>query len=527
MENVRQPVTVTHRRGPGWLIPSVVALVAAGLVFYRLDISLWYDETFSYGVSTQPWHTFLGHYLWGVEANMALYYGLLRAWLWLSGVFGLNPVEVIVRFPSAVFAVAATVVLYLLGKRLGGWVAGAIAAGLYATNFLQLIVAQNARSYSLQLFLLGLSWYCLLAAVDGGPHQRRWWPGYVVSSTLAVYAALFSGLVLVAQVLAIAIILVWPGPWQARVRGSLRWFVGSLILIGVLLIPIAVDAAIHGGPNDWILPAHLGDIRTFFLFISGNNIWYERLVIVTGLLAGIMALIAWARPQLAARVTNARPEWFATVIALSCWLVVPIVLSFVLTRPGLNLHLFFHRYLIVVVPPICLLVGLGVSALRWGAAQLALVVLLALVAIPQVPQYYKAARIQEFHEPTVWIQQRYQAGDGLICDPVVQCGIPMSYYLVAYPGPAHFDADSPGRFIWENTSWVPIDADRVLAYAAAHRRVFFIVAPIGNGTPAADEAKALESALGQRYTETDHLTAHAPAADTSVYLYQVSQRPGS
>jgi hypothetical protein len=51
--------------------------------------------------------------------------------------------------------------------------------------------------------------------------------------------------------------------------------------------------------------------------------------------------------------------------------------------------------------------------------------------------------------------------------------------------------------------------------------VFFIVAPIGNGTAAADEAKALESTLGQQYAETDQLTAQAPAADTSVYLYAV------
>src|SRR5438445_6701139 len=95
-DDYHQRALVEHRRPSfrSWLIPSVLALGAAGLVFYRINVSLWYDETFSYGVSTQPWHTFLGHYLWGVEANMALYYGILRVWLWLTGVFGLNPVEV-------------------------------------------------------------------------------------------------------------------------------------------------------------------------------------------------------------------------------------------------------------------------------------------------------------------------------------------------------------------------------------------------------------------------------------------------
>lgn len=504
-----------------WIIALLLAIAAAALVAYRLNVSLWYDETWSYGLSLQPWHTFLGHYLWGVEANMALYYGVLRAWLWLTGLFGANPTEVIVRIPSAIFAVAATVVVYLLGRRLFGRVAGIVAAALYLANFLQLLMAQQARSYGLELFLLAVSWYCLFAALDGGV-GRRWWVGYVIGSSLAVYAALFSGLVLAAQVSAMVVLLLWPGPWRERIRAAVQPFVVSLLLIGLLSLPILIDAAIHGGPNTWILPAHLGDIRTFFLFISGNNVWYERLIIATGLLGGALALLAWAAPAQRQRVTRATPNTLASVIALSCWLIVPIVLSFALTQRMLNLHLFLHRYLVVVVPAICLLVGLGVAVIRWRPLQLALVAVLALVAWPQVPQAYQSAQVQNFHDPMLWVQQRYQSGDGLICDPVVQCGVPVDYYLTAYPGSARLDADSPGRFIWETTSWVPVDKSTVLAYAASHRRVFFLFGPLGNGASAATEAKDLEAALAGSYKEIDHMTAHAVAADTSVYLYQVT-----
>lgn len=504
----------------GWAISALVTVFAAGLVFYRLNISLWYDEAWSYGLSTQPWHVFLGHYLWGVEANMALYYGILRVWLAAVSIFGIHPVEVIVRLPSAAFAIASTFVVYQTGRRFFSSVAGLIAAALFATNFLQLLLAQDARSYSLQLLLLGVSWYCLLTVLQGRT-DRRWWAGYMISSALSVYAALFSVLVLAAQLAAFFVLLLWPGSWQGFVRRSLRPMAVSVLSIGVLCSPILLDAVLHGGPNNWVPPAHLTDVRNFLLFISGGNVWYERLLLASALLGIGLTVAAWASPRRLRPVSDASPETLATVIALGCWVALPIVVSFALTRPSLNLHLFFQRYLIVVIPAICLLSGIGVAALRWRAAQLALALLLALVAWPQVPAYYAAAQSQDFHDPTLWIQQHFRAGDGLICDPAVECGVPMGYYLAAYPGPAHFDWNSPGLFIWSNTSWIPVNRGTVLAYAGQHRRVFLIFGPLGNGAGEAAEGQGLVNALSSHYRKLAQMTAHATAADASVFLYQV------
>ncbi len=108
---------------------------------------------------------------------MILYYLVLKAWLGVTGLVGLAPSETVLRVPSAVFAVAAAVVVYLLGRRLFGPIAGLVAAGLYLSNFLQMGVAQLARSYSLELFLLARSpgmrssprWTRAERPVDGGP----------------------------------------------------------------------------------------------------------------------------------------------------------------------------------------------------------------------------------------------------------------------------------------------------------------------------------------------------------------------
>ena len=65
-------------------------------------------------------------------------------------------------------------VVYLLGRRLFGRTGGLVAGGVYLTNFLQIIMAQMARAYTLQLLLLAIAWYALFAGLQEGT-RRRWW----------------------------------------------------------------------------------------------------------------------------------------------------------------------------------------------------------------------------------------------------------------------------------------------------------------------------------------------------------------
>ncbi len=502
-----------------WIAPLLVAVASAIAVFHQIGFSAWFDETYSYGLATQPFDVLLGRWTWGSESNMILYYLVIKAWLGLTGLLGVAPNEVVLRLPSALAAVGASVMVYLLGRRLFGLLAGLVGAGLYLANFLQVIVAQMARSYSLELLLLAISWYALVAALDQQGRARRWWVIFVLSSALAVYAALFSGLVLASQAVALALLLVLPGPWRERIRAGQRPAVLSFAAVGVLITPIAVDAALHGGPV-WIAPVTIHTLLAFFRFIGGDSRRYELLIFAAAGLGALLALLA-VIPGIGRlrAVTRARPETFGGALAMAVWFVVPIAISFALTQPGLNLHIFFNRYLVVVIPPLCLLAGLGVSALRWRVAQAALAVGLVVVAWPQLLHYYPYAQVQDIRGSVQWIEQRYQAGDGLICDPSVECAIPIEYYLEADRGPAHFDPDSPGRFSWAGDPTAPVDPAAVASYATRHRRVFFIYAPLGEIPPKLAEAQQLESVLGSSHRAIDRTLAHA-GIDTTVILYE-------
>ena len=244
-----------------------MGIASAAAVFYRLGFSVWFDEADSWGLSTQPLRMVINRYFLGTEVNMVLYYLLLRVWLWVTGLVGVAATEIVLRLPSAVFGVATAVVVYLLGRRLFGRVGGLVAGGVYLTNFLQIIMAQMVRAYTLQLLLLTIAWYAMFAGLQEGT-RRRWWAVLAVSSALAVYAQLFSVLVIASMFVGVLLMAAVPGNWSALVRGNARALLISAGAILILIVPIGVEAALHGGPI-WVPPAHLSDVRAFFYMLAG------------------------------------------------------------------------------------------------------------------------------------------------------------------------------------------------------------------------------------------------------------------
>ena len=75
--------------------------------------------------------------------------------------------EDVMRLPAALFGAASCVVLFLLGRTLGGWRSGMLAALLLALAPFQVQYGQEARSYTLvtTFILLGL-WGRVLLAGD-------------------------------------------------------------------------------------------------------------------------------------------------------------------------------------------------------------------------------------------------------------------------------------------------------------------------------------------------------------------------
>lgn len=83
------------------------------------------------------------------------------------------------RIASTVMLVLALITVYLIGKRLGGWPAGLIAAALLGTNPLTLIHGRRAMAEGTLLLAVGLA---VLAALDA--RRRPWLAGLAAAVAL-------------------------------------------------------------------------------------------------------------------------------------------------------------------------------------------------------------------------------------------------------------------------------------------------------------------------------------------------------
>ncbi len=534
------------------LLSLLFCTIALALNLYRLGVpSIWFDEAFSVELARQPL-PLLWHIIFGPEPNMELYYLLLHAWLAITTSWGMHPTEFIVRLPSALFAACSVVVVFLLGQSFSGRFVGIVAASSYLLNDLQLVYAQQARSYSLQLLLVCLAWYALFHANLDEARQWRWWLCFVFATTLALYSHLFSLFILLAQLCTFALWLLIPASYS-NARQQWRAALLSLISIALLSLPL-LPLSLQPSKTDWLPVPHFKDIAVLLLTISSANKIYACLMIVCCALAFCNTALPYTlrRGRFSAPTADlsARPfhqhlyvksiafdgggsmdtgyanNYLPLLLALTCWLFVPIVVSFLLSQG--SIRLFSSRYLLTVVPPLLLLVAMGITTIRWPYVRLVLTLGLLLLALQSVPLYYRSAQVEDWNTATFWLEHQYQTGDGLVCyDNAVEqgCQIAVEYYLHAYPSAAHFTADTPGAFSWatfrSDHPEAAVNPHTLSTFAAKHPRLFYIVGRLP------DVRAALLAHQTQQWLDSHyHYIAQIVTRTVIVRLYTTEQTVG-
>jgi mannosyltransferase len=504
------------------LLCVVLCVIALGFNLYRLGVpSIWFDEAFSVELARQPL-PLLWHIIFDLEPNMELYYLFLHFWLGLTALFGLHATEFVVRLPSAIFAALSVGVVFLWGQRFLNTTAGVVGAALYLLNYLQLIYAQQTRAYSLQLLLTCLAWYALFAALTSITHARRWWIFYTIATVLAIYTHIFSGLILISQLVAVTGILLASKQRRAATPPHFKALVICLVAVAILIIPMLL-VSLQGAKTGWLPIPHRQDLIGLFLILGGYHTIYLVALIICIALSIVLVVSRRFLPKLrvlmrsdvqAQQLTSIEIAW-----SLLCWLVIPIVVSYVVSHS--SLRLFSDRYLVTIVPPLCLLMAVGISLLRWRLVRVVLALGVIAIALTPVPLYYRSAQVEDWNVATSWVQQHYREGDGLVCyDNSLQqgCQVTVEYYLHAYPSAAHFTSDSPGPFSWQTFESANPDAavdPAVLAsFGAKHAHIIFIVGRIRDDTAAA-RFDAAQRWLDSHYRRTNQFETRT----VRVYLY--------
>ncbi|MFZ2052217.1 MAG: glycosyltransferase family 39 protein [Solirubrobacteraceae bacterium] len=394
---------------------AALTVLAFAVASYHLGTkSMWLDEAVSAD------HARLGFSgLWkvlsGGDPNMGLYYVLLHFWVRIFG-YG----EAAVRSMSVVLAAWAVPAIVALGRRLFGAATGLIAGLLLALAPFFVQYEQTARSYGLLVLLVVLSSYFFVRMLE--KPTRALLIGYVIASTLAVYAQYFAALVLIVQLATLLTL-------RRREALTRSWWTAAGAIV-VLCSPEAVFALRKGnGGIAWIPDPTFGSLFRLPSALAGTHA-----------LAAVLAVLAcWGF----ACAMRAGGRWQSGFLAT--WLLGPVLLVFVVSKLG---HpLFVNYYLIIVLPAFLLLAALGVAKLPavgmargLPVAPLSAIALVLLVALSTIGlrDWYDSSSVEDYRGLTRYILGHAQAGDGAIYYPAQTVSYGVSYYseLSGKMGPA-------------------------------------------------------------------------------------------
>jgi mannosyltransferase len=366
---------------------TTVAIAAVLRLIFLGARSFWGDEIVSVKLAADTWRAF-EYWILRREANMALYYLLLRGWVCLGDG------EAWVRLFSAVCGILTVAAIYVLAKRLLGERVAWIAALLAATNACLVQFSQEARSYSMLMLLVVLSYYFFLRAIE----EKSLWTAaaYVVISACALYTHFFAALIVCGQVASLLWLPVKQAPWR------------RLALAYLALAATAVPIAIYIEKNDvgqlyWVQPTTISEIYKLFIFFAGAS---KAVAAVLSLISLLMCALAVAQswPKLRSRA----PESWRIGIVLTWALVPPLVAAVI----SMHKPVFVHRYLLISLPGYLILIALGIAQLRRKAvlAVLATFVVLSGVSIGQ--GYFRP--IEDWRGAVAYLVGNAREGDALL-----------------------------------------------------------------------------------------------------------------
>lgn len=198
--------TGRQSRSPAFLERHFTVIVAAllllgiGLRLIGLNTDLWMDEVFTLVSSVRPGYgEIFGYY--SSDNQHTLYSLLAKLSIDLFGEHAWS-----LRVPAFLFGVASIWAVARIGRLAFGVREALLAALLCAVSYHHIWFSQNARGYTILLFVALISTDCLLRGLKTG--QWRYWLGYATAIALGAFAHLTAVFLAVAHALVVLTLLV-------------------------------------------------------------------------------------------------------------------------------------------------------------------------------------------------------------------------------------------------------------------------------------------------------------------------------
>jgi uncharacterized membrane protein len=451
------------RKAP-WFLLIILALAAFLRLFCLGCESLWLDEAFSAAWSRpEPISIIESTAL--TENKPPLYYVLLHYWMIPFG-----QSDTAIRALSACLGIASVYLLYRIGQELFNRRVGILASFLMAINAFAVNYSQEARQYSLLLFLTLVSFLCFLHIVGAERIKKTHVFFYITANTLLCYTHMFGLFIIMSQVFYFLL-------FRHRYVRSKFVFWGAQIVTLLffapwifVLIRYTFPEATHG--LDWIPEPTVTGIADTIGSLSGAGYLWRPAGILFVLIILLLCFAGVFLPPENGKRNDKNKGAFnfklatflksikeSKIALLLIWILFPFVLSLVLSlaiKP-----IFVNRFLIGITPALFLLTALGICRIDSVAkahslrvpAYLLLALLIAMITLQGLHTYYALPQKTQWREAANMITHNAASNDGVFVYD--KHDLPFYYY---YLGSSVISVQDH-KLTWKEDSL--IDKDRV------------------------------------------------------------------
>ncbi|MEA2333273.1 MAG: mannosyltransferase [Thermoleophilaceae bacterium] len=395
---------------------GVLTLVALVLRLPGLQESLAGDEFFTYDIVTRA---SLGDVLDEVrdagENSPPLFFVLS----WLSAKLG-DPTTTL-RLPSLVLGTATVPLVYLLGARSVGRLAGLVGAAVLALSPFAVFYSVEARAYATLSFFAVASTLALLCALEGRGWRR--WALYALAALGVVYSHYTGVFVLLVQAAWVA--------WAHRDRlkqAALAW--AAVVLGFVPYLPFFFeqrDQAADVGIIEFLGPFTLENlVKSSVTLVAGYP--FAPLRDVPGRLALALLALGACIGLVSALLRAGRPKPGLVLIA-GLAVATPLGVSL---ASQVGRDILVARNLSASLPFAALLLGAAAAAARPRLVPLAAALVLAPMAIGVVAAGSDEHRRTPYDDIAQLIDQRARPGDPVLDVSFIQRSGPLTRTLLTY-----------------------------------------------------------------------------------------------
>ncbi|MDD5568018.1 MAG: glycosyltransferase family 39 protein [Candidatus Omnitrophica bacterium] len=405
-----------------FLLISLILFLALFLRLHTLSQkSFWYDEACSLQFAVnQISAIFSDHYL-----TRPLYFIFLQIWTSISGIG-----EFVSRLPSVIFGFLSVLFIYYLGKELFEKKTGIIAAFLLAVSYYHIAWSQQARNYSLLVFLCIISSLTYILAVKRG---RLF--GFCVYFIFAILAVLTSPIAILLFLFQIAIL------FKIIHIGKKSWSIASfLVTIPVFALIFLlyrfrnyVFEDLHAAGLPGVNISRIWEL--FNVFSSGGGYVAQGAtahqagssVVFLSIIIGILFLVFYIYGVFAG-FWNKRKS---TAYCLG-WFWVPFLVLILLGLFGFNC--FSPKYMIFALPAYYLIIARGIAFLSSKVILLIALMGIILSSYFHLSFYYNPPDYSSWREAAAYVEKYIRGSDRIIIIPSPQITPFWLYYK-------HFSGD--------------------------------------------------------------------------------------